>query len=104
MRAPGCTKGGNVAVTITAAVFLTVICVGSTVTPMREQHVGKTLSGEQGLLAVARAIESDDQSVADQLVVADAFDGDQFLQPRHGAEVAGRGRQDGEPGRTDSIS
>ena len=41
MRDPGCANGGSVAVTITAAVLLTRIAVGDTVTPMRASMLAR---------------------------------------------------------------
>ena len=38
-RDPGCPKGGRVAVTITAAVFLTRMAEGCTVTPIRDNRL-----------------------------------------------------------------
>ena len=39
MREPGCANGGSVAVTMTAAVLLTRIAVGDTVTPIRASRL-----------------------------------------------------------------
>ena len=44
------------------------------------QHVGQTLSAEDGGPLVAGAGEPDHQPIADELVVANAFDGDQIFQ------------------------
>ena len=68
------------AVTITAAVLLTRMAVAGHGDAHALQHVGQALGGEHGLAAVARAGQADDQPVADQLVFADAFDGDEVFQ------------------------
>ena len=41
------------------------------------QQIGQALHGEDRLLFIARSIEADDKSIAQELVVADALDGDQ---------------------------
>jgi len=46
------------------------------------QHVRETLGGEERLTLIAGARESDHQAVPDQLVFADAFDGDQIFETR----------------------
>ena len=84
MCEPGCAKGGSVAVTMTAAVFFTVMAAGIHGDAHVLQHVGQTLGGEDGLLPVAGAVQADDQAVADELVVAHAFERDQFLETRGG--------------------
>ena len=54
------------------------------------QHVGETLRGEQRLLPVASAFQSDDDAVTNQLILADSFERDQFLEPRGGRIGGGR--------------
>ena len=70
------------AVTITAAVFFTWMAVGIDGEPHALQQIGQALRGEHGLLPVAGAGQADHQAVAHQLVVAHAFERDQFLQAR----------------------
>ena len=65
---------------MTAAMLRTCIWVGSTVTPMRFEHIREGLRGEQRQLLVAGAVQADHDAVADQLVVAHAFDGDQLFE------------------------
>ena len=55
---------------------------------MRCSMLVRLCDGEERLLPVARAVQTDHQAVADQLVVAHAFDGDQFLQARRRGELA----------------
>ena len=55
------------------------------------EHIGEALSGEQGLAAIAGAGETDYETVADELVIAHAFDGDEILEAR-GGERSDRGQ------------
>ena len=75
-RFPERANGGSVAVTTTAAAFFTRTCRGSTeiVHAAPAQHAQDALHGEERLLAVAGAVEADDDAVAGQLVAAHAFD------------------------------
>ena len=77
--------------TITAAVFFTRMAVAGTGDAHLLQHVGQTLCGKDGQLAVAGAVQSYDQPVSDELIVAHAFERHQFLKTR-----GGRGRLDGQ--------
>jgi len=54
------------------------------------EHVAESLHGEDGLLFVAGAGETDHEAVADELIVADAFDGSQVFQA---GEVRSRGNR-----------
>ena len=54
-----------------------------------QEHVGEALRGEDGLLLVAGAVEANHDAVADQLIVAYAFDRDQILEPRGGRQRGG---------------
>ena len=57
------------------------------------QHVGQALRREHGLPAVARAGQSDHQAVADQLVLANAFDRRPDLSARAGRSGAAAEQQ-----------
>ena len=76
------------AVTITAAVLRTVISSGLHGNAHLLEKIGQTLRGEERLLAVAGAVQADHQAVADELVIAHAFERYQFLEPRGGAQRA----------------
>ena len=73
---------GSVAVTITAAVFFTSIVDGIHGDAHLLQHVGQALRGKERLLPVAGALQSHHDAVANQLILADSFERDQFLEPR----------------------
>ena len=70
---------------MTAAVFFTRMVVGIHGDAHLLQHVSETLRGEQRLLPVASALQSDDDAVTNQLILADSFQRDQFLEPRRRA-------------------
>ncbi len=53
------------------------------------QHIGEALRREDGLPAIAGAIQPNHDAIADQLIVADAFERRQFLE----ADISGRARQ-----------
>jgi len=60
------------------------------------EHGLQALLGEGGVAqGVARAVQADDDAVAHQLVVADALEGDDVLDPRPGRRGSG-GQADGE--------
>ena len=90
MREPGVENGGSVAVTITAAMLLTRKPAGGTLTPILRSRFDSDLNREQGLLAVAGARQPDHQAIADQQVVAHAFDRDQVFETRRSG-ASGRG-------------
>ena len=96
---PDCAKGGSVAITITAAVFLTRMSGRIHGDAHLLQHVGEALRGKQRLLPVAGAFQPHHDAVADQLIVADSFERDQFLEPR-GRRVGGRGKLQQQRGRS----
>ena len=60
------------------------------------QKIRQALRRKQRLLTVARAVQAHHQAVADELVVAHAFDRNQLLEPRAGglrlAPAVNRGR------------
>lgn len=76
-------NGGKFVVTITAATFLSCKdCVVGKVVPELRQHVDDALRRKRRLRRlIARAVETDDQAVADQLVVADALHRRQIFDP-----------------------
>jgi hypothetical protein len=65
---------------MTAAVLATRIAVGDGYAQALE-HVGEALRREHGLPLVASAGETDPEPIADELVVADAFDRHQVFEP-----------------------
>ena len=85
MRVPCAAKAGRLAVTITAATFLVCMVSPRVLTPRRSSMVGQALLGERRVAQrVAGAVQADDEAVADQHVVADAFDVDEVLDRRKG--------------------
>ena len=97
MRAPDCTKGGRLAVTMTAATFLARALAAFGGDAEIFQHGADRLLGERRVAqAVARALQADDQAVADELVVARALQLGDVLDAR--GDLAGRQRA--RPGRT----
>jgi len=48
------------------------------------EQIGQALRGKHSLLAVAGSIQADYQAIADELVIAHAFERNQFLQTRGG--------------------
>ena len=54
------------------------------------QHVGEALRGKERLLPVAGALQSNHDAVTNQLILADAFERDQFLETRGGRIGGGR--------------
>ncbi len=93
---PGCAKAGRLAVTMTAAVFLTWMVVGSHRHPHASQHVRQSLGGEYRLNLVAGSREPHYQAVSDQLVFPHALESDQILEPRHGGPILGCPEQRGQ--------
>ncbi len=77
---PGCAKGGSVAVTMTEAVFATLIAVGVNRDAHLLQHVGQALGAEDRLLFVAGLVQAHNDAIADQLVIANALDRDEILE------------------------
>ena len=70
------------AVTITPAVLLTRMAVGETDTPICCSRLPKLCAEKSVCLAVACAIQADNQSISDQLVLSHPFDAHEFFQPR----------------------
>ncbi len=97
---PDCANGGSVAVTITAAVFFTRISGRIHGDAHLLQHVGEALRGEQRLLPVAGALQSHNDAVANQLILADSFERDQFLEPR-GRRIGGGRKLQQQPRRSE---
>ena len=91
---PDCANGGRVAVTITDAVFFTRIRGWIHGDAHLLQHIGQALGGEDRSVPVAGAFQSDHHAVANQLIVADSFERNQFLEPRLRRIDDGRKLQD----------
>ena len=95
---PLAAKGGRLAVTITAAAFLVLRLALRVLTPSRSIMLSSDWRSIGAVAqAVARAVEAEHDAIADQLVVAHAFDIDDVLQPRAGegrrAKAGGDSRQ-----------
>ena len=92
MRAPDLTKGGRLAVTMTAATFLARARPPSRGDAEIFQHGADRLLGEGRVAqAVAGALQADDQAVADELVVARALQLSDVLDARGGCRAAAAG-------------
>ena len=70
------------------------MAVGETVTPMRSSILVRALHRKNGLLGIALAGQTDHQSIADQVVIADAFDAGEILQARGAGQSALPQQQD----------
>ena len=96
-RVPWPAKAGRLAVTITAATFLVCMVSPRVLTPSRSSMVWMDCWVKGAFLqGVAGAVQADHQAIADQHVVADAFDIDQVLDPGEGKDGAW-GRPQGRP-------
>ena len=62
------------------------------------EHVGETLGGKNRLAFIAGAVQSDDETVADQLVVSNALEGREVFYSADGAgdSVGAQGGEDQE--------
>ena len=61
--------------TKTAAMFLTVMPAGAICSTHAQHDIGEHLGGEDRLLLISRAVESDDQAVADERIFTHSLDG-----------------------------
>ena len=93
---PWAEKGPRLAVTMTAATFLVLMAGAARVDAQPLQHGLQRLLGEGRVLQrIAGVVQADHEAVADQHVVADAFDVGQILDARE-PERRGRRQQDRE--------